>query len=307
MKKPAESVVQSIHDRLKNKARERGESFNFVLIRFGLERLIYRLSQSKFKNRFVLKGALLFEVWSEVPHRSTKDIDLSASGVKSPAKFERIFKEVCATESNSEDGLIFIQDSVSGEYIRSEHAYGGVRIRLTATLGDAKIPLQIDIGIGDIIVPKPEEIEYPSLLGMTTARIRAYHQETTIAEKFHAMVNLGIANSRMKDYYDIYYLTNEFSIDGKSLKSAIKATFQGRKTIFPQTIPLALSEDFYQNQDKQHQWYGFISKLGFYQTEISLEDVVNHLALFFKPVIRSIISNSFFHYSWDPKKTKWIK
>jgi predicted nucleotidyltransferase component of viral defense system len=207
-----------------NKAKDRGEDFQYILTRYVLERFLYRLSQSSLGNTFVLKGALLFQFWTKTPHRATRDADLLAQGAPSVDRFVEIFANLC-NEKVADDGLIFLTASVQGEQIKAEDEYQGIRITAEARLGSARIPLQIDIGFGDAITPGPAEIEYPTLLDFPAPKLLAYNRETVVAEKFQAMVFLGMANSRMKDFFDVWTLAREFSFDGQALSQAIAATF----------------------------------------------------------------------------------
>lgn len=305
MKHPPKNIVQSIHDRLKNKSEERDETFNFLLIRYGLERLIHRLAISEYSDQFILKGALLFEVWTQEPHRSTKDIDFTISMSKNIPELEHIFRDLCEISPTQIDGLVYLPDSVRGQTIRDSQKHGGIRIKMMARLGNARIPLQIDIGFGDTIIPKPVDIKYPSLLDMESSPIKGYRQETTIAEKFQSMVSKGIANSRMKDYYDIFYLSHLFTFKGNAIKSAIIATFNERNTNIPVKTPLALSNEFSNDPDKQKQWEAFQSKVNPLMNDINLESVVPRLESFLMPATQAALKDSSFHFKWDPNQTEW--
>lgn len=266
----------SVRARLLNLAKQRGEDLDLVLKRFGLERLLYRLSESPHKSAFTLKGAMLFELWMEGSHRTTKDLDLLGSGSTDIPRLETIFRELCVLPVVA-DGLEFLPESVKGAEIREDNLYQGVRITLMARLGVARINLQVDIGFGDAIFPAPEEVEYPSLLGFPCPRLRAYSQATVVAEKFQVMVELGIVNSRLKDYYDIWTILNRFEIPAETLRQAIHATFQRRQTPLPSLIPQGLSAAFAADPQKQMQWKAFLRKTGADPT-LELERVVNDLA-----------------------------
>lgn len=218
-----------------NLARERGQVFDLLLTRYALERLLYRLSISNHRNRFALKGAMLVTTWFEDPHRPTRDLDLLGFGESSSDAMLAVWKEVCAIES--EDGVTFDGEGLRARPIREELEYGGVRLQTTATLARAKIYVTVDVGFGDAIEPGLEEIDFPVLLEHPVPRLRAYARETVIAEKFQAMVALGRANSRMKDFYDVWVLSKTHQFDKARLAQAIAATFKRRATEIPRTLP----------------------------------------------------------------------
>ena len=243
--------------RLLNLAKLRGEDLDLVLKRYGIERLLYRVSQSAHRDAFILKGAMLFELWMGRAHRTTKDLDLLGSGSADIPRLEAIFRELCMLPVDP-DGLAFFPESVKGTEIREDSLYQGVRVTLLARLGVARISLQVDIGFGDAVFPAPEEIEYPSLLGFPCPRLRAYSQATVVAEKFHAMVELGLVNSRLKDYLDIWTILQAFEVPPETLGQAIQATFQRRKTAVPSSLPIGLSRTFATDPQKQVQWKAFL-------------------------------------------------
>jgi predicted nucleotidyltransferase component of viral defense system len=249
----------SVNARLLAQARQTNEEFQLLLMRYGLERLLYRLSQSDYRDDFVMKGAMMFVVWAGEPYRATKDLDLLALQSASRDRFRDIFRHLCST-SVVEDGLVFEKDTVTAEDIREEQTYQGVRVKLMAKLGTAKIPLQVDIGFGDTITPTPSKAEFPVLLDFPAPRLAMYRRETTIAEKFEAMVHLGMLNSRMKDFYDIWVLSQQFDFDGGVLSGAIEATFRRRQTTLPSTVPLALTPEFSGSPVKQAQWGAFVRR-----------------------------------------------
>ena len=233
------NLPASVRQRLMNLADRSGEPFLRVLINYGLERLLYRLSRSRYRDRFVLKGALLFAVWSELPHRPTIDVDLMSATTITTAELTSIFSAICATPVE-DDGLTFLPGSVRGEEIRETHAYAGVRLKMLAKLGNAHIDLQVDIGFADAITPGPVTLEYPSLLGFPAPRLSAYPRETVVAEKLEAAVSLGMQNSRMKDFYDLWIMAREFEFEGAVLSHAIRNTFDRRKTAIPADEPVVL-------------------------------------------------------------------
>ena len=230
-----------------------------LLTRYALERLLHRLSLSPHRDRFVLKGAMLLATWFNEPHRATRDVDLLGFGDAAEDALLATFREIMAVEVD--DGVSFDLKGLRIEAIREEVEYGGSRLRTTATLAGARIPITVDIGFGDAVEPGVEEIDLPVLLDMPSPHLRAYPPETVIAEKLHAMVVLGMANSRMKDYYDVWMLTSAFEPDRERLGRAIAATFARRSTMMPSLIPDGLSDDFAEDPGKQRQWAAFARNL----------------------------------------------
>jgi len=249
----------SIRQRLLN-SRPANEDFNTTLTRYAGARLLYRLSVSPHAERFVLKGAVLFSLWSDAPHRATRDVDLLGFGDPAVAAMEAVFHDVCAIEAD--DGLEFARDSVRGEEIRSAAESDGVRLRLDARLAQARIRIQVDVGFGDAVVPAPELIEVPALDGLPPARLRAYPREAVIAEKLHALVILRLANTRMKDLYDIWSLAQRFEFAADRLAESIAATFARRRTEVPDGVPIGLSSAFADNAEKAAQWRAFVQRSG---------------------------------------------
>jgi len=296
-KEKPKNLSASIKQRLLNLAREKNDDFQLVLIRYGVERLLYRISVSKHSRQFILKGAMLFQLWTGQPHRSTMDVDLLGSGDDDTGRLVTLFKAIC-TEVVEDDGLTFVSSSVQGEQIREEHRYGGIRVRMTAKLGNVRIPIQIDVGVGDVVTPKPTQIEYPSLLGLPTATLWTYPKETVVAEKFESMVSLGIANSRMKDFYDVWVLAQDFEFDGSVLATAVRATFRRRGTDLPASPPLALTEEFANDSSKQKQWSAFVGRGRLLVTPPKFQEVVDVLAEFLSPVTEALISDSDFKLIW---------
>lgn len=254
------NLAASVKARLQNEAARRGEDFNLLLLRYGIERLLFRLSQSPHADRFLLKGAMLFVVWDEKTHRPTRDLDLLGFGPSEKEDLAKVFRDVVGTPV-MDDGLIFDAASIRAEEIREENAYGGVRVRLMAKLGPADVPFQIDVGVGDIVTPAPETVNFPALLEFPAPTIRTYPVYTVVAEKFEAMAKLGIANTRMKDFHDVWFLTRRFQLDGPTLRRAIEATFAHRQTLLP-VWPDPLSDAFAQEPTKQTQWTAFIRRNG---------------------------------------------
>ena len=260
--RPAEhGIAHSVRRRLLNRSRDKGEDYNLLLTRFAVERLLYRLSQSEHADAFVLKGAMLFTVWTGALHRPTRDLDLLGFGDPSEERLVRVFCDVCGQAVDG-DGMTFDADSVTAGPIRDEHAYAGIRLHIGAKLGNARINLQVDVGFGDVVTPEATTETYPTLLDQPAPRLRMYSPETVVAEKLESMVSLGMANTRMKDFYDVWVLLREFDLDDAVLAAAIRATFDRRHTTISSAVPLALSDEFAGDPDKQRQWAGFLQRSG---------------------------------------------
>lgn len=280
----SKSISASVKALLQNVAATRGEDFNLLLLRYGIERLLFRLSQSPHADRFLLKGAMLFVVWDEKTHRPTRDLDLLGFGSTEKADLIRVFAAVAAVPV-VDDGIVFDPESVQADDIREDNAYGGVRIRLLGKLGTAEVPVQIDVGAGDVVTPAPESATFPVLLDFPAPKIRTYPVYTVVAEKFEAMVKLGIANTRMKDFYDIWFIARRFEFDGPTLRSAIDATFARRQTNLP-PLPEALSDAFANDPTKQGQWAAFLRRNGLIGPPGRFGEIVAVLRKFFEPVLR---------------------
>lgn len=256
MAKEIKNLGASVRARLLRLSKENGQSFDLVLTRFALERLLFRLSQSPHADRFVLKGAMLMMSWFDDPHRGTRDLDLLSFGDPSADAMLVTFRDILSLDV--EDGVVFDPDTLRVDRIREELDYGGLRLRAIASVGGARINLTIDIGFGDALEPGVEVVDYPVMLDHPVPRLRAYARETVIAEKFEAMVALGRTNSRMKDFYDIWILSRSFSFDDDRLARAIAATFARRGTAIPTELPDALTPAFAADEQKQKQWRAFV-------------------------------------------------
>lgn len=282
MVKQPRDIGASVRARLLNLAREKGQAFDLLLTRYATERLLYRLSTTPHRDNFVLKGAMLMTTWFDDPHRPTRDVDFLGYGDPAPEPTLAVFREICAIEEN--DGIVFEVDALRVELIREELEYGGLRLRATALLARARITVVIDIGFGDAIEPGIEEIDLPVLLDLPVPRLLAYARETVVAEKFQAMVILGLANTRMKDFYDIWMLSRNYDFDGERLCRAIAATFERRRTAIPEEVPDALTPAFSTDTTKQRQWEAFVRDLA--ADVPSLETIVKDLAGFLMPHAR---------------------
>ena len=294
-KNPAHSVKQ----RLLNLSQKSGEDFQQLLTRYAIERLLFRLSGSAHADAFVLKGAMLFALWTGEMHRPTRDVDLLGYGENSDARLAAVFRDLCVGESG-DDGLAFDAGSVAVEQIRAEDEYGGRRVTFAVRLGQARVSLQVDVGFGDAVTPAAEVVAYPSLLGMETPRLRAYPKETVVAEKTEAMVKLGLANTRMKDFYDLFVLSRTFPFEGVRVKNAVEATFKRRGTAISTEPPVALTEAFSMDNAKGQQWKAFVRRSGLGDRVGDLTAVVAELRAFVWPVLRAAREGEKFAVAWEP-------
>jgi hypothetical protein len=253
------NVAASIRARLLNIAKTQGADFNQVLVRFALERMLYRLSQSQHADRFLLKGALLFTLWYDMPHRATRDADLLGFGASDLDSVVQTFREIARIAVD--DGIVFDPASVAAEEIRKDAGYIGARITIVGELARARCKTQIDIGFGDVVTPGPVEAIYPVLIAdLPPPRLRTYPVYTVVAEKVHAIVLLGMTNSRMKDYLDLSVLLERETLDIALLAQAIKATFERRGMPVPTTLPVGLTAEFAQDVSRQLLWQAFLKK-----------------------------------------------
>lgn len=286
MAKQIRDIGASVRARLLAQARHRNQQFDLVLTRYALERLLYRLSLTAYRERFVLKGAMLITTWLDDPHRPTRDVDLLGYGDPSPEAMLTVFREICAI--TADDGLTFDTDALRVDLIREELQYGGLRLRTTAALAGARISVVIDIGFGDAVEPGVEEIDLPVLLDFPAPHLRAYARETVIAEKFQAIVTLGRANSRMKDFYDIWILSKTYEFADDRLAKAIVATFQRRNTVIPKGALDGLALDFAQDDAKRQQWAAFVKDLSGDMPPLAA--VIKDLAAFLIPKAREALA-----------------
>lgn len=293
------NIVASIRQRLLNRARERSEDFNFVLTMYGNERFVYRLGESDYADIFCLKGAMLFLVWTGEYYRPTRDIDFLSYGSKDVASVVEMVRSACRVPC-PEDGLEFLDDSVRGEEIMEAGDFRGVRVHLVAMLGAAKISMQIDVGFGDAVVPKPSRERLPTMLDLPAPIIEVYPCEVLIAEKYEAMVDLGLVNSRLKDFYDIWALATGYPFDGAKICESICATFHRRQTPLPKAVPVALTAEFYGDPDTQKRWQAFLRKGGFKRVEENLEAMITLLCAFLLPPIQALADGTKFEMTWRP-------
>lgn len=253
------NLAASVRARLLNVAKAQDSDFNQVLVRFALERILYRLTQSKYADRFLLKGALLFTLWYDMPHRATRDADLLGFGASDLESVAQVFREIAAVAVD--DGIVFDPASVTVEKIRKEAGYGGVRVVIAGELAMARCKTQIDVGFGDAVTPGPVDSVYPVLLNdLPAPRLRAYPTYTVVAEKLHAIALLGMTNSRVKDNFDLSVLLERETLDADLLAQAIKATFERRGMAVPTELPVGLTDEFAQDASRQALWQAFVKK-----------------------------------------------
>ena len=298
MSKPVTNFAASVRQRLLNLARERNEDFGLLLTKYALERLLFRISQSEHKMTFVLKGALLFELWTEETHRPTRDADFLSTGSSDPRRFEAILKEICVLPV-VDDGLVFDSSSVTARQIKEGADYEGVRVSFLGYLEKARIPMQLDIGFGDAVTPPAVETVFPKMLDGPAAVLLTYPRETVVAEKFEAMVKLGMANTRMKDFHDLYSLSRLFSFEGQVLSEAIMRTFEQRKTRLPFAPPIAFTSEFVKDESKQRQWTAFNRKNKLYIETVPLKTVIASIEQFVMPLSLGLAAEGRWNRSWQ--------
>lgn len=294
------NIAASVRQRLLNISKERGEQYQNLLLRYGIERFIYRLSLSPYSGDFILKGANLFYVWTGDFHRPTRDLDLLLFGSDELSEVTEIFVKICQTEV-VDDGIAFDADSIRTDRIRDNSIYAGARVKLTAHLAGAVIPLQIDVGVGDDVFPDAAHIAFPTVLDFPSPTIRAYRFETAIAEKLEAMIKLGRNNSRMKDFYDIYVLARDFDFEGATLQRSIQRTLERRGTPLPQEPLIIWRETFSADQTKQKQWRAFLRKSGL--SEIPFHACIQTLRRFLEPILYALSNDMIFSDEWQ--KGRW--
>jgi predicted nucleotidyltransferase component of viral defense system len=298
------NLAASVHARLAQRRTSTGEDYNVLLVRFTLERLLYRLSRSSHREQFILKGAMLFALWEPALHRVTRDLDLLGFGHPTPERLTDIFRELCRLEVEA-DGADFDPRSVVCEDIRAQDEYAGIRVKLRATVGKAVVPLQVDVGFGDALPIAPEEITFPVMLGMAAPKLRAYSRETVVAEKLEAIVKLGMINSRFKDYFDLHYLAQKFPFAGDALAKSLAGTFARRGTAFPEKLPLGLTPMFGSDPAKIRGWQAFWRKTGPKGEMPPLASVIELLVEFLGPPLDAAGKGKSLVATW--KSNRWLK
>ena len=290
------NIPASVHQRLLAKARGSSRPFNELLQHFAIERFLYRLSKSPQAGRFILKGALMLSAWSGSMSRPTMDIDLSGKIENDPATLAAAIKDACRTAVHP-DGMSFNTETVTAARIMEDAGYQGVRVRVQGNLGNARVSLQVDIGFGDVIIPGPRRITYPVLLDFPPPKLNGYSMESTIAEKFHAMVQRGVLNSRMKDFHDIWMLSRTFDFQSAMLARAVEKTFANRNTPVP-AAPAVFDPSFAEEKDKIAQWRGFVSKSRLSGTPDSFAAIVAGVKVFLEPIKTALFEQRTFRGFW---------
>ena len=294
---PVKNLPASVHQRLLNKAKDAGRTFNEMFQYYAMERFIYRLSKTPGGSKFVLKGALMFMVWRQPGLRPTMDIDLLGCLKNDIDSICNIMRNACELEVEP-DGLTFEAASVAGARIAEDAEYEGVRVSFNGRLDNARVFLQIDIGFGDVVSPSAKMVDYPVILEFPAPRMRGYSRESVVAEKFHAMVKHGIINTRMKDFYDVRLLSKEFDFKGETLAVAMKKTFAARDTAFP-PHPMVFSDAFRKDRSKVVLWTAFLKKSHLSDAPQSFENVIADIELFLVPVIEALVNGSTFEKQWQ--------
>lgn len=302
-------IAKSIKGQLLNTAKQQGENFNTLLAHYALQRMLYRLSISEFREQFLLKGAWLFVLWNNALHRPTRDVDLLGYGDNSEEQLLAIFQKIASMAVEPADGLVFNLEGFSAEQIKKDGDYQGVRINGQAMLDSAIIPLQIDIGFGDAVTPEAQVATLPCLLDLPAPTLRVYPVYTAIAEKFQAMVHLGLLNSRIKDFYDVYVIACTQALSSNELNAAIRATFLRRNTPITDETLTVFSPTFKHDDNKQKQWQAFIRKNRL-DCPLTFAELVNCIETFLNPIYQDIASNltdaprmNTMH--WNPNTASW--
>ncbi len=301
--RPLANLAESVRQRLLNRSRTTGEDFQIILNSYLFERLLYRLSRSEAKDRFVLKGAALLRLWAEQPYRATRDLDLLRHGPPSPSDLADNFRAICMTAVEP-DGVVFDLDDLTVEALREDEEYAGLRANFTARLGSARVRLQVDVGTGDAVWPAPREMIYPTLLAFPAPSLLAYAPETVVAEKLDAMVVFGIANSRIKDYFDLHYLARKFSFDGSQLAEAIRRTFERRQTPYPVDVPIGLSDEFWEIAGRDAHVRAFARRSRLDVDLASARELLPVLRSFLLPPLEALGAGRAFQGAW-PKGGPW--
>ncbi len=299
MTRPLTNFGASVRARLLNLTRTRKGDFQLTLQRYVAERFLYRLGVSPHRDRFVLKGAMLFVLWDEAVLRPTRDLDLAGFWANDADSLGEAFREICAASCPS-DGLEFAIETLDISPIRDAAEYHGFRLNLHVRLAGAVIPFQVDVGFGDMIVPEPIDVVYPVLLDGEAPRVRAYPREAALAEKLHAMVSLGEANSRFKDFFDVWVLSSRFSFGGERISAAIQATFSRRKAMTFSPWPEALSPAFYAEPGRSDQWMRYLKRTKLTDAPSDFAAVGERVIAFLAPPLRAVANAASFGPAWPP-------
>lgn len=291
-------IGASVRQRLLNKSRTQGRPFQELLQYFAMERFLYRLAKSPYSDRFVLKGALLLTAWRAPQSRPTIDIDLEGRVNNQLDHIKDVVATVCGVDVEP-DGIAFNRTSIEVSRIKEDADYEGVRVQFHATLAGARIPMQLDIGFGDVITPEPTDIEYPSLLDFPAPVLRAYPKETVVAEKLEALTALGLLNSRMKDFYDLALLSRMYPFEGERLVKAVSATFRHRATTI-EAEPIGLTQAYCDDPARAIQWRAFVHRSRFSEESGELVRLVTEIRQFALPMLSAIAAGNPFKALWKP-------
>lgn len=294
--------VNSVKDKLKNYAKETGKTMQDALVLYGLERTLYRLSISEYGSQFTLKGGIfLYALFDGEYARATTDIDLLAQHIPNDAeKMKDVFANIFSIDGD--DALRYDLGTLEVQNITEFKEYHGVKVTVMAYLDKTKIPVSIDIGFGDVIYPERVQIDFPTILEMDAPKLYGYTLVTAIAEKFEAFVNLGLANSRYKDFYDIYVLATKYDIDGNILQHAIMETFEHRATTFKDIV--AFDNDFAADRIRQSRWKAFIKKKKA-MINVELQETLDVVMNFLTPVIDAIENHENYEARWEKVDLSW--
>ncbi len=304
MKREIKNITASIRAKLANISKAQGIDFDALLLRYFQERFLYRIAISEYSENFVLKGGLLLVYFQMPGTRPTKDIDFLAEDLSNDqTELENIFKEIAQLQFD--DGVKFDPSSVSSERIKEDADYEGIRMKIEASLGQARKRMQMDIAFGDIIIPKAKKIEFPTLLEQLPPKIKVYSPESIISEKFEAMVKLAMANSRMKDFYDVYTFSINYNYQGSRIKKAIESTFIRRKTPLTEN-PLIFQREFHDDSGRQRQWTAFLRKSRI-AIDANFSQIMERITDFLKPVVTSVINKTELKETWNPSLGQWKK
>lgn len=298
-RQPVKNIAASVHQRLLNVAKQVNRPFNDLVQHYAEERWLYRLSRSEFRDRFILKGALMLLVWKTPVTRPTRDIDLLGYVSNDLESIRAVIGEICRVDVE-DDGVVFDPVSVITEPIVEDADYEGIRVTFRGRLGNTRIAMQIDIAFGDVITPAPVEISFPTILEQPAVKLRAYNRETAIAEKFEAMVRFGELNSRMKDFFDIWLLAESFEFDGQPVADAVRATFTHRRTEID-AAHVCFSDRFSHDASKATQWKAFIRRSLLTDAPTGFTEVVEGIRSFLRPVITSLLERRDFPMRWQPR------
>ena len=298
------NLQASVRAQLQNKAKETNRSFAEVLQFYGMERFLYRFSKSQYARQFILKGALMFTAWNIPDRRTTIDIDFLARCNNQVSNIEKVINDICEI-AVVPDGLLFDQETVKGRRIKEDADYEGVRVKFIGFLERSRIPMQIDIGFGDVVYPNPIIIDYPVILDFPKPHLKGYPLESVVSEKFEAMVKLGLLNSRMKDFYDVWLMIRQFDFDGLNLKEALERTFEHRKMALPQGQPLLAEEIYDDKSDRQRLWMTFLRKNDIKHAPEKLSTTAKEIENFLMKPLDAINKGHAFNNTWNATE-HWV-